>query len=97
MKNTFKKFIDLCTFLALITVGFVFFKIYENNRLEEKFESTNLYATLSVIKSSWGQPDSEFMYDGNQILKYSDFLGMGNYILVFDNEKQMLVGKFYDD
>jgi hypothetical protein len=97
MKNTFKKFFDLCSILIVISMVFFVYKIAESNRLKKKFESTNLNATLSVIKSSWGNPDSELYYDGNKILKYSDFLFGDTYIFVFDKDKNILVGKFIDD
>jgi len=54
MKNTFKKIFDFCSILIVISIALFVYKITQINRLEKKFESTNLNATLLVIKSSWG-------------------------------------------
>ena len=96
MNIIFKNLTVFASVLILIGVGFMIYKISESKRLVEKFESTKLNSNWSEIKTSWGIPDSEFNYDGNRLLKYSDGLGWGNYIFVFDHNNN-LVGKYFDD
>ena len=97
MKNMFRNLTVLLSILIFITVGFIIYKTTESNRLDKKFESAKLNSTMSEIKTIWGIPDSEFNYEGNRLLKYSDCVGWGNYIFVFDNKKNKLVGKLFDD
>lgn len=95
-----RKFVKiLCILFGLIFL-FIFSIRINESYFKSKFENTKLNTNIQSVKSDWGNPNDEFMYEEKDkyVLKYKKgILGWKIYIFLFDIEKNILVEKYIDD